>query len=112
MKVLMFAGALVAGQCAPALAEDACAKFDDAFAYNQCLASQGPKAHAARAIDVPAGEKYGAPGAARDRIHASIEVVHRRNGRMVAEFTILPGPGKARGRKKLPDEPGAGAPSQ
>jgi len=91
-------GALFGG---PVRAQDACAKYDDAFAYNQCLATQGPKAHATRAVDVPAGESAAAPGWRRGRVHTSLEVFRRRGGRMIAEFTIAPRPK----RQKPPDEP-------
>jgi hypothetical protein len=107
---ILLAAVLIVATGAPVLAEDPCAKYDDAFAYNQCLASQGPKAHAARAIDPPAGESASAPGATmRGRVHALMEVVHHRNGRMVAEFTIEPSRGKA--RKRLPDDASQAAPS-
>lgn len=88
----------------PTWALDACAKYDDAFAYNQCLASQGPKAHATRAIDFPAGESAAAPNMRRGRVHTSLEMFRRRNGRMIAEFTV--GPATApRKRHKPPGEP-------
>jgi len=87
---------------ARSFAQNACAKFDDAFAYNQCLASQGPKAHATRSIDVPAGESAGAQGLRRGRVHTSLEVFRRRNGRMIAEFTVAPPLPK---RQKRPEDP-------
>jgi hypothetical protein len=110
-RAALLAAALIVAAGAPAHATDACAKYDDAFAYNQCLATQGPKAHATQAIDPPPGESASTPGAAmRGRVHTSMDVVHRRNGRMIAEFTIEPAHGKA--RKRLPDDASAASPSQ
>jgi hypothetical protein len=107
----LLAVALIVAAAAPARAEDPCAKYEDAFAYNNCLATQGPKAHATQAIDVPAGEAASTPGAAaRGRVHTSMEVVHRRNGRMIAEFTIEPAHAKA--RKRFPDDADPAIPSQ
>ena len=111
MRAFLLSATLFLTFRAPALAQDACARYEDAFAYNQCLATQGPKAHATRAIDVPAGEGA-AQGAPRGRVHTSMQVVHRRNGRMVAEFTIGPADGRARKHKRPPDDSAADAPSQ
>ena len=111
MKALLLGAAFIA-LCAPALAQDACAKYDDAFAYNQCLAAQGPKAHATRAMDAPAGESAAAPGVGRGRVHTVLQVVRRRNGRMFAEFAVGPTSGKSRQHRKPPDDGVSIAPSQ
>ncbi len=105
MRPLFLSLALLVAPGAAALAQDACARFEEPLAYNQCLATQGPKAHATRAVDVPAGESTAQGGARRGRVHTLLQVVHRRNGKMFAEFTV--GPSR---RKKLPDE--GAAPSQ
>jgi len=86
----------------PASAQDACAKYEDAFAYNQCLATQGPKAHASRAVDAPAAA-VGTQGGGR--VHSALQVSRLRNGRMFAEFTISPSRAAPRKRAKPPGEP-------
>jgi hypothetical protein len=101
--------ALIVASSAPALAQDACARYEEAFAYNQCLATQGPQAHPTRAIDLTTGEGATTQDAKRGRVHTSLQVVHRRNGRMVAEFTIRPGGGRLSNLKRPLEE---GAPSQ
>jgi hypothetical protein len=109
VREFLLSAALIVATRAPALAQDACAKYEDAFAYNQCLATQGPKAHETRAVDVPAGERATTSDARRGRIHTSLQVVHRRNGRMVAEFTITPSGGRPSKLKRPLEED---APSQ
>ena len=54
----------------PARAEDPCAKFTEALAYNSCLARQGP---ASRAVHVGKAPANGAAQAARrPRAHGAI----------------------------------------
>jgi hypothetical protein len=103
-------GALLAAAlfaAAPAFAEDACGKYGDAFAYNQCLATQGPKAHATQAIDAPAGEAAATPQTRQGRVHSTVQVSRLRSGRMFAEFTVSPAHAYAGGRKRvrITDEP-------
>ena len=62
MRPILIAAALVlVSSVAPAWAQDnpACAKFEEPFAYNACLAKLGPKAGATLAVPEPAGA---APG--------------------------------------------------
>ena len=104
----------VAGLLAPALAraEDypECAKIDNPFAYNQCLAKHGPPMHATKAIAAPEGDE-GAPaasglsaGGGGTRVRTTIQFGRARNGKMIAEFTIgaAPPPGGPRKPKKAP----------
>ncbi len=100
---------LLALTAAPAGAEDypECAKIDNPFAYNQCLAKHGPPMHATKAIAAPEGQE--APGGASGlsaggggtRVRTTIQFSRARNGKMIAEFTIgaAPPPGARRPRK-------------
>lgn len=77
---------------APAAAQDnpACAKIENALAYNACLAKQGPPAHGTRAIAPPADADAprGAHAFSGPSPRSSAHVSHARNGRMVLEFSI------------------------
>jgi len=99
---VLFIGFVLLATPGAAVAQDACARFEEPLAYNQCLATQGPKAHATPAIDVPVSSGAAANGARRGRVHTQLQVVHRRNGRMFAQFTV--GPGK---HEKLSDDEAA-----
>lgn len=78
-----------------ALAEDypACAKIENPLAYNQCLANQGPPAHATRGIapppdaDAPKGAWQAGP-AGHGHVGSTIQVSRTHNGRMVIEFSM------------------------
>jgi hypothetical protein len=71
MRPTIFLFALFA-VCGAANAEDnpACAKFENALAYNACLAKLGPKAYAA----APTRERYGGR--------------REKSGRVKAEFSV------------------------
>lgn len=100
-----FAG-LLALMAAPASAQDysACAKIENPFAYNQCLANHGPPAHATRAIAPPDGEdaRPGAsqPSADHRRVRTTIQFARGRKGRMIAEFSIAEPPAPAGSHKR------------
>jgi hypothetical protein len=103
---LVFGFAALAALCgAPASAEDypACAKIVNPLAYNQCLATQGPPAHATRAIATPEGADRpwaASQGAgARGRVGSSIQFSRGRNGKMIAEFSIGPAATPARSHR-------------
>ncbi len=92
---------------APARAEDypECAKIDNPFAYNQCLAKHGPPEHATKAIAAPDSQE-GPPassglsaGGGGTRVRTTIQFGRARNGKMVAEFTIGAAPPLAGPRK-------------
>jgi len=97
---------------APASAEDypECAKIDNPFAYNQCLAKHGPPVHATRAIAPPEGEdgprdaSQFSAGGGGSRVRTTIQFSRGRNGKMIAEFTIgaAPAPPGARKHNKTP----------
>lgn len=78
----------------PGRADDypACAKIENPLAYNQCLANQGPPAHATRSIAPPPGadSPHGAwqAPAARGRAGSTMQISRTRNGRMVVEFSM------------------------
>ena len=104
---------LIALLAAPAGAEDypECAKIDNPFAYNQCLAKHGPPVHATRAIAPPDGEdgrrdaSHFSVGGGGSRVRTTIQFFSRgRTGRMSAEFTIgeAPAPAGSRKRKNTP----------
>jgi hypothetical protein len=92
LVALFFSFAVSAAR--PGRAEDypACAKIENPLAYNQCLANQGPPAHATRGIAPPPdadGPRGGwqAP-AARGRVGSEIQITRGRKGRMVMEFSV------------------------
>jgi hypothetical protein len=99
---------LLALAAAPAGAEDypECAKIDNPFAYNQCLAKHGPPEHATRAIAPPDGEEgpHGASGLSAGgggtRVRTTIQFSRTRNGKMIAEFTIGAAPPQAAAHKR------------
>jgi hypothetical protein len=101
---------LLALAASPAGANDypECAKIDNPFAYNQCLAKHGPPEHATKAIAPPDGEDgpRGASGLSAGgggtRVRTSIQFSRARNGKMIAEFTIGAAPPPARKAKKTP----------
>jgi hypothetical protein len=62
-----------------------CAKIEDAFAYNRCLAAHGPVAGQAHVLAVPEGVE---PGAGRPQ--GAFPVRRGRNGRMSATITVEP----------------------
>jgi len=103
---------LIALHAAPASAEDypECAKIDNPFAYNQCLAKHGPPVHATRAIAPPEGEdgprdaSQFSAGGGGSRVRTTIQFSRGRNGKMIAEFTIgeAPAPAGSGKRKKTP----------
>ncbi len=71
MRPAIFLFALFAlGGAANAEDNPACAKLDNALAYNACLAKLGPKAHPA----APTHERYGGR--------------REKSGRMKAEFSV------------------------
>ncbi len=104
-------GGLLALAAGPASADDypECAKIDNPFAYNQCLAKHGPPMHETRAIAPPEGKE--APGGASGlsaggggtRVRTTIQFSRARNGKMIAQFTIgaAPPPGSRKPRKTL-----------
>jgi len=74
---------------APARAQDsACAKIEEALAYNACLANHGPRAGPVRAEPEPA------PGAApsalnrHGRVRGMLMARKTRRGRMEMEFDV------------------------
>jgi hypothetical protein len=76
-----------------ARAEDypACAKIENPFAYNQCLATQGPPAHETRGIAPPADAdrpKGAWPSAQGAPTRSTMQIAHIRGGRMVLELTV------------------------
>jgi hypothetical protein len=103
---------LIALLAAPAGAEDypECAKIDNPFAYNQCLAKHGPPVHATKAIappeggDGPQSESQFSAGGGGTRVRTTIQFSRARNGKMIAEFTIgaAPAPPGARKHNKTP----------
>jgi len=87
-----------------------CAKIDNPFAYNQCLAKHGPPAHATRPTAPPVGEaaprgaSQFSAGGGGTRVRTTIQFSRGRSGRMVAEFTIgaAPAPAGSHKRTKRP----------
>jgi hypothetical protein len=62
-----------------------CAKIEDPFAYNRCLASHGPAAGEAHVVAAPEGVE---PSAGRQQ--GAYGVRRARNGRMSATITVEP----------------------
>lgn len=98
---LRFACAIAACAALPARAQDnpACARYEDALAYNACLAKLGPQAHASRAAS------EGLSGLQTTRVHGRVHsvfaVARQPNGRMRAVFDVGPAPKK---KRALPDD--------
>jgi len=98
---------LLALEAAPASAEDypECAKIDNPFAYNQCLAKHGPPMHATQAVAPPDGDEgpHSASGLSAGgggtRVRTTVQFSRARNGKMIAEFTIGAAPPAANARK-------------
>jgi hypothetical protein len=90
------AGLLALAAAAPAGAEDypECAKIDNPFAYNQCLAKHGPPEHATRATAPPEGQEGPrdtsglSAGGGGARVRTTVQFSRGRNGKMIGEFTI------------------------
>ena len=99
---------MLALTAAPAGADDypECARIDNPFAYNQCLAKHGPPTHATKAITPTPGEEGPrdasgvSAGGGGTRVRTAIQFSRARNGKMVAEFTIGAAPTPAGGRKR------------
>jgi hypothetical protein len=86
LSLPLLAAASILGAAASALAETYpdCEKFEDAFAYNRCLASHGPVAGQAHTVAAPDGVRAirGAQGS--DAIHR----IH--TGRMSMTINVEP----------------------
>jgi hypothetical protein len=103
---------LLALAASPAGAGDypECAKIDNPFAYNQCLAKHGPPEHETKTIAPPDGQEapVGASGLSAGgggtRVRTTVQFSRGRNGKMIAEFTIgaAPPPGARKSRKTPP----------
>jgi hypothetical protein len=73
-----------------------CAKIEDAFAYNRCLATHGPAAGQTRVTSAPAGVEGG-----MQKMQGAYPFRRERNGRMSATITVEPRKPSPRSRKSI-----------
>ncbi len=83
MRSLFVASVVLLGLAAEAHADDvpACAQYQEALAYNACLARLGPKAGATRATAAPAYDAHG-------RTVGALAVTRNKRGRVEAVFAM------------------------
>ena len=83
MRSSIVASVLLLWFATEARADDvpACAKYQDALAYNACLARLGPKAGATRATAAPAYDSHG-------RAVGALAVTRNKRGRVEAVFAM------------------------
>ena len=104
LRLRLFCASLIAFTTVPARAQDipACARYEDALAYNSCLSKLGPRAGATRAADPSETTQPTVAPAGHGRVHSEINFARASNGRMIAVFDV--GPAKKK-KKTAPIEP-------